>query len=235
MATTSPSYNIAILVVVSMRSGSRGALGQRRRGLGTGRPMRVALRCFSPLDGEVIARTLERHGHTICHATPEDGTAYHRPDVDAFLVAVHGTVQDPPPCPSRLPAGARVIALEAGRGTGRLIADRPHVPLSSRASVESLLQVLARIGGNATPRLCRSHQACHAKARLTQREYQCLHALARGESTADIAAVLGVRSETVRGYVHNVLWKLGVSDRLEAACRLRKERDGMLEHTRKAG
>jgi len=55
-----------------------------------------------------------------------------------------------------------------------------------------------------------------AVASLTGREFQVLDALALGQSTAEIAAVLGISRMTVQSHVKNVLTKLGVHSKVEA-------------------
>lgn len=78
-------------------------------------------------------------------------------------------------------------------------------------------------GGVALPRL--SPDAPEAAAperptapqRLTPREMQVLRLLVEGQTTAQIAAVSGVSLNTARTHVQNILSKLGVHSRLEAA------------------
>lgn len=53
--------------------------------------------------------------------------------------------------------------------------------------------------------------------RLTEREHEVLLLLAQGASTPDIAGALFVSGHTARTHVQNVLVKLGVHSRLEAA------------------
>jgi two-component system nitrate/nitrite response regulator NarL len=55
-----------------------------------------------------------------------------------------------------------------------------------------------------------------AVSALTGRELQVLDALALGQSTAEIAAVLGISRMTVQSHVKNVLTKLGVHSKVEA-------------------
>ncbi len=52
--------------------------------------------------------------------------------------------------------------------------------------------------------------------RLTVRELEVLRLVARGMSNSDIAATLGLRLRTVKGYVTDIFAKLGVSTRTEA-------------------
>lgn len=57
---------------------------------------------------------------------------------------------------------------------------------------------------------------------LTPRQLEVLQALARGESTRQIAASLGISIETVRNYVRAILRGLGVHSRLEAVVEARR-------------
>ena len=53
--------------------------------------------------------------------------------------------------------------------------------------------------------------------RLSPRELDILHRLASGESTREMAAALGISEYTVRKHIQNLLAKLGVHSRLQAA------------------
>ena len=55
-----------------------------------------------------------------------------------------------------------------------------------------------------------------ARQRLTPRQLEVLGHLAEGRSTAQIAAALGVATETVRNHIRAILRTLGVHSRLEA-------------------
>lgn len=52
---------------------------------------------------------------------------------------------------------------------------------------------------------------------LTDREWQVLRCIVDGETTAEMAATLRVRHSTARTHVQNLLGKLGVHSRLQAA------------------
>ncbi|EWT01728.1 transcriptional regulator [Intrasporangium oryzae NRRL B-24470] len=52
---------------------------------------------------------------------------------------------------------------------------------------------------------------------LTDREWDVLRCITRGQTTQQIAEQLGVRNSTARTHVQNLLTKLGVHSRLEAA------------------
>jgi DNA-binding CsgD family transcriptional regulator len=57
---------------------------------------------------------------------------------------------------------------------------------------------------------------------LTPRQYQVLVELARGASTEQIAASLGISRETVRNHVRDLLRALNVHSRLEAVAEARR-------------
>ncbi len=54
------------------------------------------------------------------------------------------------------------------------------------------------------------------RARLTPRERQVLHLVARGTANRDIARALGIRPGTVRSHLRRIFVKLHVRDRDEA-------------------
>ena len=57
---------------------------------------------------------------------------------------------------------------------------------------------------------------------LTDREREMLHLMAKGASNADIGRLLSLSPKTVANYVSNILHKLQVADRKEAALRARE-------------
>jgi DNA-binding NarL/FixJ family response regulator len=59
---------------------------------------------------------------------------------------------------------------------------------------------------------------------LTKRQLEVLRLLAEGESTAQIAASLGLSRTTVRNYIANLLAALGAHSRLEAVIAARRAR-----------
>lgn len=63
----------------------------------------------------------------------------------------------------------------------------------------------------------RSEDPLWAVSYLTDREWQVLRCIVDGRTTAQIADWLGVRGSTARTHVQNVLTKLGVHSRLQAA------------------
>lgn len=68
-------------------------------------------------------------------------------------------------------------------------------------------------------RLTRSKKIQHSQSKpgLTRRESEVLHCIARGCSDRDIAAELVIEVRTVKHHVHNILRKLNVKHRWDAA------------------
>jgi NarL family two-component system response regulator LiaR len=67
-------------------------------------------------------------------------------------------------------------------------------------------------------------QAASGPEKLTERESEVLHQLAEGLSNLDIAEKLFISEKTVKTHVSNVLGKLGVADRTQAAVYAWRER-----------
>jgi DNA-binding NarL/FixJ family response regulator len=53
---------------------------------------------------------------------------------------------------------------------------------------------------------------------LSDREFQVLELVARGCKNREIALALGIKERTVRFHVENILDKLDVKNRAQAAC-----------------
>jgi DNA-binding NarL/FixJ family response regulator len=68
-------------------------------------------------------------------------------------------------------------------------------------------------------RLAHSPPAAPASFSLTEREAEALAWVARGKSSADIAVLMKVSERTVNFHVENVMRKLGVATRVQAAIR----------------
>jgi two-component system, NarL family, response regulator LiaR len=72
-------------------------------------------------------------------------------------------------------------------------------------------------------KLMRPQPAVAALDQLTERETDVLRLLAQGQSNQEIAVNLSISTTTVRSHVSNILMKLGVSNRTQAAL-IAKER-----------
>jgi two-component system, NarL family, nitrate/nitrite response regulator NarL len=74
---------------------------------------------------------------------------------------------------------------------------------------------------NRVRRLAAESPNANPEDRLTSREAEVLNLLGEGLSNKEIAQRLSIQLQTVKNHVHNVLVKLGVNRRAEAAARLR--------------
>jgi DNA-binding NarL/FixJ family response regulator len=102
-----------------------------------------------------------------------------------------------------LPRGEMLAALRA--------VARGETLLSAHDLVRSLQAVGKQAAGkkvSASPNLIES---------LTDREKDVVRLLAMGLSNRDIGAVLSVAESTVKTHVKHIIWKLNVSDRVQAA------------------
>jgi DNA-binding NarL/FixJ family response regulator len=91
--------------------------------------------------------------------------------------------------------------------------------LLKESSVDEILAAVRAIANQGRRLSVGAAQALSERMRftaLTDREADVLRAMARGESNKEIGATLGVTENTVKGYVSNVLEKLGVNDRTAA-------------------
>ena len=75
----------------------------------------------------------------------------------------------------------------------------------------------AQLSREAAERLMREVRAPESPEALTEREIEVLRLLARGRSNKEIARSLGVHISTVKGHVSNILTKLDVGSRTQAA------------------
>jgi DNA-binding NarL/FixJ family response regulator len=117
-------------------------------------------------------------------------------------------------------------ALEAG-ASGYLLkdSDADEVAAAVRAAHRGELQLDPAVAR----RLTRSLRAAprDPKAELTTRELEVLRLLGAGKANKDIAAELSISERTARTHVSNILGKLGLSSRTQAA--LWAVREGLVE------
>jgi DNA-binding NarL/FixJ family response regulator len=115
-----------------------------------------------------------------------------------------------------------VDALEAG-ASGFLSKSSPLAELTDavRSLVRGEILIPSRMMGGLLARLIRRRReqdhALRALSRLTRREREVLRLLAQGTDNDGIAQTLVISPQTARTHVQNVLGKLGVHSRLEAA------------------
>ncbi|MET8677836.1 helix-turn-helix transcriptional regulator [Streptomyces sp. NPDC004647] len=135
------------------------------------------------------------------------------------------------PAPGRSPAGTAGTAAweEVREAHGELRALAPRV--ADPALREEVLSVCGRLaaaagadGGPAVSGGPRSSGpgARAADVRLTPRELDVLSCVAAGATNASVAAALGLRPETVKGYLRAAMRKLGAHTRLEAVVTARR-------------
>jgi len=127
---------------------------------------------------------------------------------------------------------AHVVALVASTEVdvmAQIIAAGADSVVFSRSDYDELAAALTALRGqvpvNATPDLSElvrhlmvtPDQPAQQGLQLSAREQEVLHAIVAGRPTKQIAAQLGLSTNTVRTHVQKVLRKLGAHSRLEAA------------------
>jgi len=184
------------------------------------------------------------------HVTCIDDIAALRPDVVLVDMAMHGAYSIPRKVRETAPA-TKIVSLtvpardeevikciEAGVD-GYLTRDGSSSELVASVQAAMIGELLcpARVTGSIVRRLA----SLSAERRvptppvedLTPRESHILDLLGRGLSNKLIAREAGIEVATVKNHVHNILEKLGVSCRGEAAATLRRWRgNGNQEPTR---
>jgi two-component system, NarL family, nitrate/nitrite response regulator NarL len=109
-----------------------------------------------------------------------------------------------------------IIAVIERVGRGEDLRDAPSAPASRAGRVAARRGVPSRGGRPGVPHT-RARDRAHGGPRtLTAREHEVLARLVAGQTTAVMAADMGVTLNTARVHVQNVLTKLGVGSRLEA-------------------
>jgi len=215
--------------------GSRRALrasGAASRRSGS-RSMKVVVCDSRRLLGEALADVLNTTGHDAWYVeSPEAVCAIAAGrDVDACIIQAEFGAQ-------RIREAIRVTAFAGPRvrfvllcRTGRLhggqpLADAAAGVVSAEQRLSGIVDALLQcIRGAATmrspqPRTAAGRAPARERDRLTGREQQVLHALARGDSTRAVARSLDMSRATARTHVQNILAKLGVHSRLEAVALL---------------
>jgi DNA-binding NarL/FixJ family response regulator len=119
-------------------------------------------------------------------------------------------------------------AMRAG-AVGYLLKDTNARALCQAVKAAAAGQV--QLSPQVAERLIREVPAPESPEKLTRRETEVLRLLARGRSNKEIAVDLSIAEKTVKTHVSNILGKLGVSSRTQAA--LHAIRIGLvsLDHT----
>ena len=193
---------------------------------------------------EALATALRAHGHEVVAVatTPEAGyraVVEHHPDVCLLDVGFPGA------------SGLDVIARVASASpsckvlmlSGRSNPDTVNAALTAGASgfvlkeqgIDQILQALDRVlegqavvdsgllrAALSVPTPLRSPEGQRLRS-LTCREREALRRIAAGDSTKEIARAMHVSESTARTHVQNVLTKLGVRSRLQAAALVARE------------
>ncbi len=114
--------------------------------------------------------------------------------------------------------GLVIQTVEAG-AAGFVRKDQPirHVLESLELAIEGRLAVDPTLLQSALRSKASGDDPLWALSFLTDREWEVLRCIVDGNTTSEIAKTLGVRGSTARTHVQNVLTKLGVHSRLQAA------------------
>lgn len=102
-----------------------------------------------------------------------------------------------------------------------------HALLLKDASPEQLLDAIQAVAAGQAywhPRVQDLIRPRRPRVSLSQREREVLGLISQGASNADIATQLGIGIKTVKTHVSNLLLKLGVDDRTQAAVRALREK-----------
>lgn len=105
-------------------------------------------------------------------------------------------------------------AMRAG-ATGYLLKDTEADEL--RRAIKAAAAGQVQLSPQAAARLLREVPAPDSPEQLTERETDVLRLLAQGLANKEIAAALGIGEKTVKTHVSNILGKLGVVSRTQAA------------------
>jgi two-component system nitrate/nitrite response regulator NarL len=193
---------------------------------------------------EAFATALRSHGHDVVAlaTTPEDGyraVLEHKPEVcvlDLFFPGGSG-LDAARKITSAYPA-CKVLILSARSDPDLILAALTAGAAGfvlKEQSIEGILHALDRVAaGEAAvdPQLLRAAVRLPQPRRsaesqqlrfLTRREREALRRIAEGESTKEIARAMDVSLSTARTHVQNVLTKLGVRSRLQAAALVARE------------
>ncbi len=119
----------------------------------------------------------------------------------------------------RCKAGATAYILEESSPKEIVDAVRKVVAGECSLNQETTLQLLRRLldeDKEEPERFLKEHPRAPLLKELTQREIEVLKLIARGQTNQQVAQNLFISVSTVKKHVHNIISKLGVSDRVQA-------------------
>ena len=218
-------------------------------GVGQGTVIRVAIVADIRLYREGLARVLERQPNISVVATAATGDGSLAPllQLGPDVILIDKAMPDSLAAMRRVAVaapGAKVVSLSVREGEGEGEDDRDvlasaeagaiaYVP--REASLEDLVAVIEcavrgeavcspRVAGALLRRiaaLATDGRSDRVPARLTKREREIMGLIDEGLSNKEIAKRLRIEVATVKNHVHNILEKLQVHRRGEAAARVR--------------
>ena len=169
---------------------------------------------------ELLAEVLEDEGFTpLLAMSGTEGVRMFREHPDLII------------CDLAMPNGDGFFVIDALRRSGGGVARIPFVFITAHGDRDTHLsarrhgcdhfitkpidfELLVEIVRN---RLRADETSSEHAASLTPREIEAMGWVARGKSSADIAVLMNVSERTVNFHVNNVIQKLGVATRLQAA------------------
>ena len=186
---------------------------------------------------EALGLALSTHGHEVAAlaSTPEEGIAAvveHRPDVclldvnfpgGTSITTIHQIREHSPE--------TKVVMLSAEADhaiVGRAIAEGASGYVGKEKPILEIVEMLDRavhgqlaVEPQLLQRALRPQKSTDdplwALQFLTDREWQVMRCIMDGHTTEEMAKALGVQRSTARTHVQNLLTKLGVHSRLQAA------------------
>jgi len=218
-------------------------------GVGQGTVIRVAIVADIRLYREGLARVLERQPNisVVATAATSDGSLAPLLQLGPDVILIDKAMPDSLAAMRRVAVaapGAKVVSLSVREGEGEGEDDRDvlasaeagaiaYVP--REASLEDLVAVIEcavrgeavcspRVAGALLRRiaaLATDGRSDRVPARLTKREREIMGLIDEGLSNKEIAKRLRIEVATVKNHVHNILEKLQVHRRGEAAARVR--------------
>lgn len=114
----------------------------------------------------------------------------------------------------------RLVALVACEAEGKIVMSAGagvYGYVTRDASVAELAQTIERAAGYGRPAPVSTPRAVIARAALTERQREILEMVGQGLANKEIARRLQIELPTVKSHIHNILRKLGVNSRTEAA------------------